>query len=120
MYNLVKSIQDQGYIETGQRVNAYASMIFRYGVAKGYCTQDITQHYKCMPTTTSAKHMPTLTDETEVAELLHDMHNYHGTTLIKTALIIAAYVFVRPSGLANSKWDYIGFDNPIGPYQQRT
>lgn len=34
LFNIIEGIQDQGYIETGKRVNSYCSMTFRYGVAK--------------------------------------------------------------------------------------
>jgi hypothetical protein len=33
-------------------------MIFRYGVAKGYCSRDITQDYKGMLKNGKTKHMP--------------------------------------------------------------
>ncbi len=35
LFNIIESIQDIGYIETGKRVNSYCSMVFLYGVAKG-------------------------------------------------------------------------------------
>lgn len=110
LFNLIEGIQDKGYIETGKRVNACCSMIFRYGVAKGYCTRDVTQDYKGMLKSAKPQHMPTLTDEEEIGELLRDMDHYHGTLIVKTALLISAYVFVRPSELANSKWSYIDFE----------
>ncbi len=110
LFNLIEGIQDQGYIETGRRVNSCCSMVFRYGVAKGYCSRDVTQDYKGMLKSGKTKHMPTLTDEEEIGELLRDMDNYHGTFIIKTALLVSAYVFVRPSELANSKWSYLDFE----------
>ena len=110
LFNLIEAIQDQGYIETGKRVNSCCSMIFRYGVAKGYCTRDVTQDYKGMLKSVKSKHMPTLTDAEEIGELLRDMRSYHGTTIVKTALLVSAYIFVRPSELANSKWEYIDFE----------
>lgn len=110
IFNIIEGIQDQGYIETGKRVNGYCSMTFRYGVAKGHCTRDIAQDYRGMLKSSKSKHMPTLTTEEDISELLQDIHSYHGTTIVKTALSISAYVFVRPSELANSKWEYIDFE----------
>lgn len=66
LFNLIEGIQDMGHIEIGKRVNSCCSMIFRYGVAKGYCAQDITQHYKGMLKSAKPKHMPTLTDAEEI------------------------------------------------------
>lgn len=110
LFNIIEGIQDQGYIETGKRVNSYCSMTFRYGVAKGYCTRDITQDYRGMLKSAKSKHMPTLTSKEEIAELFQDMQSYNGTILVKTALLISAYVFLRSSELVNSKWEYIDFE----------
>lgn len=110
LFNIIEGIQDLGYIETGKRVNGYCSMTFRYGVAKGHCTRDITQDYRGMLKSSKSKHMPTLTTEEEISELLQDIHSYHGTSIVKTALSISAYVFVRSSELAGSKWAYIDFE----------
>ncbi len=51
-----------------------------------------------------------MADEDEISQLLQDMDEYNGTIVVKSALIISAYIFVRPSELANSKWSYIDFD----------
>ncbi len=111
LFNIMEKIQDSGTIETGKIVNSYCSLIFRYGVAKGYCSRDITQDYKGMLKNGKTKHMPTLTDPDEIAQLLKDMQNFNGSIILKSALLISAYVFVRPSELANSKWEYIDFEN---------
>jgi integrase len=110
LFNIIEGIQDQGYVETGKRVNGYCSMTFRYGVAKGHCIRDITQDYRGMLQSSKSKHMPTLTKQEDISELLQDINTYHGTIIVKTALLISAYVFVRPSELANSKWNYIDFE----------
>ena len=110
LFNIIESIQDLGYVETGKRVNSCCSMIFRYGVAKGYCNRDVTQDYKGMLKNATTKHMPTLTDEDDISELLRDMDEYHGTIIVKSALLISSYIFVRPSELAYSRWEYIDFE----------
>ncbi len=110
LFSLVEKIQDLGFIETGKRVNSCCSMIFRYGVAKGYCSRDITQDYKGMLKTPVHKNMPTLTDEAEIGELLYDIENYNGTKIVKTAILISAYLFVRPSELAQSEWSFLDFE----------
>lgn len=110
MFNLVERIQDKDFIETGKRVNSICSMIFRYGVARGLCSRDITQDYKGMLKSKKSEHMPTLTEEANIGELLSDMHQYTGTHIVRTAMLISAYIFVRPSELAQSEWSFIDFD----------
>ncbi len=111
LFNIIESIQQTGHVETGKRVNGICSLVFRYGVAKGYCDRDITQDYRGMLKTAKSKHLATLTKPEEIGELLRDMKSYHGKPIVKTALLISPYVFVRPNELVNSTWDNIDFEN---------
>lgn len=110
LFNLIEQIQERGNIETGKRINSICSMVFRYGVAKGYCKRDVTQDYRGMLKSQKSKHMPTLTEEAEIGELLADIHAYTGTNIVRTAMLVSAYIFVRPSELAQSEWSFIDFD----------
>lgn len=86
LFNLTESIQDLGYLEAGKRVNSCYSMIFCYGVAKGYCSRDITQDYKGVLKNGKTKHMPSLTDEYEISQLLQDMDEYSNFLPLKKSL----------------------------------
>lgn len=110
LFNLVETVQDSGNITTGKTINSYCSMTFRYGVAKGYCDRDITQDYRGMLKTAKSKNMPTLRDHEEIGEFLYDIFQYQGNIVTQLALPMSAYVFVRPSELTQSKWEYIDFD----------
>ncbi len=110
LFNVIENIQVKGNIATGQTVNSYCSMTFRYGVAKGYCNRDLTQDYKGMLKTASKVHMPTLTDIDEIAEFLDDIYHYEGTIATQIALMLSAYVFLRPSELAQSEWSFIDWE----------
>ena len=113
LFNLIENIQESGLVETGNRLNSTASMIFRYGVAKGYCKRDITGDYRGMLKSAKVKHMPSLTKNEDITELLRDIDTYDknfGTKKVKYGLQIISYIFVRASELVNSKWEYIDFD----------
>lgn len=110
LFNVIEHIQSKGHIATGKALNSYCSMTFRYGVAKGYCTRDLTQDYKGMLKTATEKHMPTLTDSDEIAEFMYDIYHYNGTVMTQIALMLSAYVFVRPSELVNSEWSFIDWE----------
>ena len=110
MFNLIEAIQDAGKVQTGKRVNGICSMIFRYGVVKGYCLRDVTMDYKGMLETAKNTHLPTLTNTNEIAEFLKYIQNYKGKVISKTALQISPYVFLRPNELATSKWEFIDFE----------
>jgi len=110
VYNLLEEIQLAGKVATGLKINTIISMIFRYGVAKGYCDRDITQDYKGTLDTSRSKHLPALTEPSDIAELLKDIQNYEGSFTVTTALKISPYVFLRPRELAISKWEFIDFE----------
>lgn len=110
MFNMIEAIQDSGNIVTGKRVNGICSMVFRYSVVKGYSNRDVTADYKNMLKSAKSKHLPTLTEPEEIAELLKDIGAYSGKYIVKVALKISPYVFLRPSELAASKWEYIDFE----------
>lgn len=111
LFNIIEAIQATGQVVTGKRVNGVCSMVFRYGVAKGYCSRDITQDYRGMLKTAKTTHLPTLTEPEEIGEFLSDLRAYNGKVTLKTAMLISPYIFLRPSELAGSKWEYIDFDN---------
>lgn len=111
LFNIIESIQSSGNVVTGKRVNGVCSMVFRYGVAKGYNTRDITQDYRGMLKTAQTTHLPTLTEADDIGEFLRDLRAYNGKVILKTAMLISPYVFLRPSELACSKWDYIDFES---------
>ena len=90
-------------------MNGICSMVFRYGVVKGYCLRDVTQYYKGELETAKSTHLPTLINIDEIAEFLRSIQNYNGKIVSKTALQISPYVFLRPNELATSKWEYIDF-----------
>jgi integrase len=110
LFNIIESIQRTGHIITGKRVNGLCSMVFRYGVAKGYCSRDITQDYRGMLKTALTTHLPSLTEPKDVGEFLTDLRAYNGKVILKTAMLISPYVFLRPSELVCSKWAYIDLE----------
>lgn len=110
LFNLIDNVQASGLIPTGKALNSYCSMTFRYGVARGYCKRDPTQDYTGMLRTAKEKHMPTLTDKDDIAEFLADIWAYQGKIVTQIALKISAYVFLRPSELAESEWSFIDWE----------
>ena len=111
LFNIIEKIQEDGKYETGKCINTLCSMIFRYGVAKGYCDQDITQHYRGMLKSVKVTHLATLTDPKEIGKLLKDIQAYNGKIVVKTALSIVPNVFLRPNELANSQWEFVDFES---------
>jgi len=100
----LRKVEATEKLETTQRLKQYCGQAFRYGVGKGTNERDITQDLKGILKSKTATHHPTLTDPKEISQLLQDMETYKGSFIVKTALKLSPYVFVRPKELSLMKW----------------
>ena len=100
----IKRIQNLNKLETAHRTLQAAGQVFRYGVQKGLASRDITSDLKGALPAASVKHMPSLTEPSEVAGLLRAIDGFTGTFIVQSALKLAPHVFVRPGELRKAKW----------------
>jgi len=52
-----------------------------------------------------AQPKPSITEPSQIAGLLQAMDEYKGTFVVKSALLLAPLVFVRPGELRNARWE---------------
>lgn len=101
----LRRIEDQGYIETAQRVRALIGQVFRYAVATGRARRDITTDLRDALRTPETKHHAAITDPAEIGALLHAVDGYGGEPTTRAALQLAPLVFTRPGDLRQLKWE---------------
>lgn len=106
----VKRIENLGKLETAHRTLQTAGQVFRYAVQTGRAVRDVTADLKGALPPTVTKHMATLTDPKQVAELLRALDGFSGTFTVQSALKIAPMLFVRPGELRQAKWADIDLD----------
>lgn len=106
----LRRVESTGKLETASKLKQLCGQAFRYGVANGHCERDITQDLRGALKTKPAKHMPTLSSPQEVSKLLQDIERYSGSFIVKSALMLSPFVFVRPKELSTAKWADINFD----------
>ena len=106
----INRIQKQNKLETAHRMLQSSGQVFRYAVQTGRAKRDITADLKGAIPPSVAKHMASLTEPTEVAELLRAIDGFKGTFTVQCALRLAPLVFVRPSELRTAKWADIDLD----------
>ncbi|WKJ90320.1 site-specific integrase [Methylomonas montana] len=97
-------------VEMSHRALQASGQIFRYGVATGRCEQDITQSHKGALASKQTTHFSALTDTRQLGGLLRAIDEYSGSFVVKSALMLAPLVFVRPGELRGLEWQHIDFD----------
>jgi len=114
MRNLLLQIQDAGLLDTLQKVKGIASRVFSYSVGMGVIAvnpvRDLpTDIFKKKPET----HYATITEPNEIGLLLNTLDLHKGTIQVKTALMLAPHLFLRPAELTGLLWSEIDFDEKI-------
>lgn len=100
----VKRPQNQNKLETAHRALQVTGQIFRYAVQTGRAIRDVTADLRGALPAAKVKHMASLTEPKDVAELLRAMDGFQGTFTVECALKLAPLVFTRPSELRRAKW----------------
>jgi integrase len=110
----LRKIEARGAIETADRGLMLCRQIWRYGVATGRVTRDMTADLKgALTPYTATKHFAAITDPIELGILLRAIDAYKGTPIVRAALKLAPLLFQRPGELRAAAWAEIDLDNAL-------
>ena len=105
-------IDQNGTIETLDKVRGYTSRVFRFAVGLGLINSDPTRD---MPRDLFKKkksnNFAHLTDSNDIGNLLRLIETFEGSIQVETALKMAPYVFLRPVELAQLQWNEVYFED---------
>ncbi|ACB35239.1 integrase family protein [Leptothrix cholodnii SP-6] len=108
---MLRRIEARGAIETARRVRETCSLVFRFAVAEGNVTSDPARDLAGALKTHTTRHIPAITDPQRFGELLRSIDAYRGTPAVRTALQLAALVFLRPGAeLREAQWNEFDLD----------
>ncbi|HRH92833.1 MAG TPA: integrase arm-type DNA-binding domain-containing protein, partial [Agitococcus sp.] len=96
--------ENQNKRETAKRIKVKCGQVFRYAIATGRASYEPTQALKGALQPVITNHQAAITDPSQVARLMQDIHGYEGHYITIFALKLAPLVFVRPSELRTAKW----------------
>jgi len=106
----LRRMEDRGANETARRALQYCGMVFRFAVATGRSSRDITADLKGSLAPVVTKHHATLIEPQKIGELLRVIDGYQGTLIVKSALRLAPLVFVRPGEMRKATWAEIDLE----------
>ncbi|WP_368924279.1 tyrosine-type recombinase/integrase [Comamonas aquatica] len=106
----LRKIEERGAIETADRGLMLARQVWRYGVATGRVSRDITGDLKGALSPYRGKHFAAITEPHQFGELLRAIKGYKGGPVVRAALRLAPMLFQRPGELRGAAWAEMDLD----------
>jgi len=122
----IRKIEARGSYDLAHRVLQVCGQVFRYGIATGRCTRNLSADLRGALTPHVKQHQAAVRSE-ELPDLLRAIAKYDeiGDKQTRLALQLLAQTFVRTSELIGAEWGEIDLDNalwiiPAGRMKMRT
>jgi len=101
--------------DTANRLFTYLKSIYSYAMLHGFIDRNMLleidkNHFL---TTQKVKHIPKITDEQILKELINSIYTYKGMYAIKNALKLVLHIPLRAGNLCSLKWAYIDFKTKL-------
>ena len=114
MIKVLKRIEEADKLDTLDKIKGIASRVFKYAVGMGYITVDpIRDLPKDIFKKKQQQHYATITDPKEIGWLLRTIDGHKGSWQVRSALLLAPYVFLRAGELAQITWDEVDFNDKL-------
>ncbi len=104
----IRRIEKRGVLETAHRALENCGQVFRYAIVTGRAERSPAGDLKGALPAITRKHFPSIIDPVEIGGLLRSLDAFKGTFIVKSALLLAPLLFVRPGELRQAEWE--GFD----------
>lgn len=112
---VLRRIDERGARYSAHKVKSEISQCFRYAIATGRAERDPCPDLRGALPPVKTEHMASITEPRAVAELLRAIDGFRGTFVVKSALLLAPLLFVRPGELRKAEWS--GFDLDKGEWR---
>jgi integrase len=104
LLHALRKFEVRGRYDSARRLRTVAGMVFRYAIATGRATRDISLDLRGALITPKAKHRAAITKPSEVGALLRAIDGYTGQPTTRMALQLSALLFVRPGEMRHARW----------------
>lgn len=106
----LKRISDRGAKDTAKRAQQDCGGVFRYAIQTGRASYNPIPDLRGALPTAIGGNFAAITDPIKVGELLRAIDGFNGTFVVKCALRLSPFVFVRPGELRQAKWTDFDLD----------
>ena len=113
LLSALRKFEDRGRYESARRLRTVCGMVFRFAIATGRATRDLSVDLRGAIVTPRVKHRAAIVDPPKVGALLRAIDDYDGQPTTKGALQLAPHVFVRPGELRSAEWTEFDFDKAL-------
>jgi integrase len=113
LLNLLREIEGRGLFETAKRLRSTCGMVFRYAIATQRAERDPSADLRGALTTHQVVHRAAIVDPAKIGPLLRAIEGFDGQTVTRSALCLAAHVFVRPGELRQAEWEEFDLDAAV-------
>ena len=110
LLKVIRRIEERGALDTAHRALGNCGQVFRYAIATGRAERDPSGDLRGALSPVKGRHFASVTEPTQVAEVLKALDSYTGTLTVRCALRLAPLVFVRPGELRQAQWTDIDLD----------
>jgi integrase len=100
----LKRISDRGAKDTAKRAQQDCGGVFRYAIQTGRASYNPIPDLRGALPTAIGGNFAAITDPVKVGELLRAVEGFKGTFIVKCALRLSPFLFVRPGELRQAKW----------------
>lgn len=106
------NIENRGAHESAHRALQICGRIYGYANACGYTSNDPTRGLKMALTPPKTNHFASITEPKEVGKLLRAIDSYE-FPLVRMAMQLGTYTFVRPGELRRAEWSEFDVDEKV-------
>ena len=107
---VLQRVENKGTFETARKLRGYCGQVFRYAIAAGYATRDVSQDLRGALAPVQSKHLASITDPKAIGNLLRAIDSYNGYIVTRCALRFSALTFARPREIRHAEWVEIDWD----------
>jgi integrase len=100
----LREVEAKGIPNVAHRALQNCSRIFRYAIATGRAERDTAADLRGALVPVQSEHLASITEPKAIGALLRDIDAYTGNGIVRAALRMAPYVFVRPGELRRAEW----------------
>jgi len=104
LLHALRKFEQRERYESARRLRTVAGMVFRYAIATGRATRDVSLDLRGALTTPKVRHRPAITEPKKVGGLLRAIDGYTGHPTTRMALQLSALLFVRPGEIRHARW----------------